>query len=110
MNFCTRISSSVVEAFHGLEQEILVQKFIRESNGADIRAFVVGGRVVAAMRRQAVAGEFRSNLHRGGSAVTMKLPAEYRKTALAAAKALGLRVAGVGPIASAAGPMGGAVD
>jgi ribosomal protein S6--L-glutamate ligase len=98
-------ASSVIEAFHGLDENILIQKFIRESKGADIRAFVVGGRVVAAMRRQAVAGEFRSNLHRGGSASSFKLPAEYRKSALAAARALGLRVAGVDLIESAEGPM-----
>lgn len=98
-------ASSVIEAFHGLDENILIQKFIKESRGADIRAFVVGGRVVAAMKRQAVAGEFRSNLHRGGSASSFKLPAEYRKTALAAARALGLRVAGVDLIESEEGPM-----
>src|SRR5207253_8572803 len=75
-------ASSVIEAFHGLDENILIQKFIKEAKGADIRAFVVGGRVVAAMKRQAVAGEFRSNLHRGGVATAFKLPAEYRKTAL----------------------------
>src|SRR5262245_61672755 len=98
-------ASSVIEAFHGLDENILIQKFIKESRGADIRAFVVGRRVVAAMKRQAVAGEFRSNLHRGGSASSFKLPAEYRKTALAAARALGLRVAGVDLIESEEGPM-----
>lgn len=98
-------ASSVIEAFHGLDENILIQKFIQESKGADIRAFVVGGRVVAAMKRQAVGGEFRSNLHRGGSATAFKLPAEYRKTALLAARALGLRVAGVDLIESAEGPM-----
>ena len=98
-------ASSVIEAFHGLDENILIQKFIREAKGADIRAFVVGRRVVAAIKRQAVAGEFRSNLHRGGSAAAFKLPAEYRKTALAAARALGLRVAGVDLIESADGPM-----
>src|SRR6266852_4668859 len=74
----TRAAGSVIEAFHGLEQNILIQKFIRESKGADIRALVVGRRVVAAMRRQAVAGEFRSNIHRGGTTRKMKLPPEYR--------------------------------
>jgi ribosomal protein S6--L-glutamate ligase len=98
-------ASSVIDAFHGLDENILIQQFIKESKGADIRAFVVGGRVVAAMKRQAVAGEFRSNLHRGGSAAAYKLPAEYRKTALMAARALGLRVAGVDLIESAEGPM-----
>jgi ribosomal protein S6--L-glutamate ligase len=101
----TRAASSVIEAFHGLEQNILIQKFIRESRGADIRALVVGRRVVAAMRRQGVSGEFRSNLHRGGTARKMRLPPDYRKTALAAARVLGLRVAGVDMIESGEGPM-----
>src|SRR5204863_4872518 len=90
-----RAASSVIEAFHGLDENILIQKFIAESKGTDIRALVVGRKVVAAMKRTAVAGEFRSNLHRGGSATKVRLSAEYRKTALAAAKVLGLRVAGV---------------
>jgi ribosomal protein S6--L-glutamate ligase len=101
----TRAASSVIEAFHGLEQNILIQQFIREAQGSDIRALVVGRKVVAAMRRQAVAGEFRSNIHRGGTAKKMRLPADYRKTALAAARLLGLRVAGVDMIESAEGPM-----
>src|SRR5258708_2690248 len=100
-----RAASSVIEAFHGLDQNILIQQFIRESKGADIRALVVGRKVVAAMRRKAVAGEFRSNIHRGGTAKKMKLPSEYRKTALAAARVLGLRVAGAGMIQSRDGPM-----
>jgi ribosomal protein S6--L-glutamate ligase len=101
----TAAASSVIEAFHGLEQNILIQKFIKEANGADIRALVVGRKVVGAMRRQALAGEFRSNLHRGGTAKKFRLPAEYRKTALAAARVLGLRLAGVDMIESAQGPM-----
>jgi ribosomal protein S6--L-glutamate ligase len=100
-----RAAGSVVEAFHGLDQNILIQKFIKEAKGADIRAFVVGRKVVAAMKRQAVTGEFRSNLHRGGSAAKFRLPVEYRKTALAAARVLGLRVAGVDLIESSEGPM-----
>jgi ribosomal protein S6--L-glutamate ligase len=100
-----RAASSVIEAFHGLEQNILIQKFIREARGADIRALVVGRKVVAAMKRQAVAGEFRSNMHRGGTAKKVKLSPEYRRTALAAARVLGLRVAGVDMIESAEGPM-----
>ena len=100
-----RAASSVIEAFHGLEQNILIQKFIAEAKGADIRALVVGRRVVAAMRRQAVSGEFRSNIHRGGKAKQIRLSAEARKTALAAARILGLRVAGVDLIDSAEGPM-----
>jgi ribosomal protein S6--L-glutamate ligase len=98
-------ASSVIEAFHGLDQNILIQKFIKEAKGADIRALVVGRKVVAAMKRQAVAGEFRSNLHRGGSATKFRLPVEYRKTALAAARVLGLNVAGVDLIESGNGPM-----
>src|SRR5437588_3278258 len=100
-----RAAGSVIEAFHGLDQNILIQKFIREAQGSDIRALVVGRRVVAAMRRQAVAGEFRSNIHRGGKSKKVRLPAEYRKTALAAARVLGLRVAGVDMIESTEGPM-----
>jgi ribosomal protein S6--L-glutamate ligase len=96
---------SVVEAFQGLEQEILIQKFIREARGSDIRAIVVGRRVVAAMRRQAVTGEFRANIHRGGTTAKLRLPADYRKTALAAARVLGLRTAGVDMMESDAGPM-----
>src|SRR6516225_7172258 len=98
-------ASSVIEAFQGLDQNILIQKFIKEANGADIRALVVGRKVVAAMRRQAVSGEFRSNIHRGGTARKLRLPAEYRKTALGAARVLGLRVAGVDMIESDEGPM-----
>jgi ribosomal protein S6--L-glutamate ligase len=98
-------ANSVIEAFHGLDQNILIQKFIREANGADIRALVVGRKVVAAMRRQAVSGEFRSNIHRGGKARPMRLSPDYRKTALAAARVLGLRVAGVDMIESKEGPM-----
>jgi ribosomal protein S6--L-glutamate ligase len=98
-------ASSVIEAFQGLDQNILIQKYIKEARGADIRALVVGKKVVAAMRRKAVAGEFRSNIHRGGKATTVRLPAEYRKTALAAARVLGLRVAGVDLIESDDGPM-----
>lgn len=101
----TMAASSVIEAFHGLDQNILIQKFIREAQGADIRALVVGRRVVAAMRRQAVGGEFRSNIHRGGKTKKIRLPPAYRKTALAAARILGLRVAGVDMIESKEGPM-----
>jgi ribosomal protein S6--L-glutamate ligase len=101
----TAAASSVIEAFHGLDQNILIQKFIREANGSDIRAVVVGREVVASMRRQAVAGEFRSNIHRGGKSEKITLPPECRKTALAAARVLGLRLAGVDMIESAEGPM-----
>ena len=98
-------AGSVIEAVHGLDQNILIQKFIREAKGADIRALVVGRKVVAAMKRQAVPGEFRSNLHRGGKSKKLRLPPDYRKTALAAARVLGLRVAGVDMIESDEGPM-----
>ncbi len=98
-------AGSVIEAFHGLDQNILIQKFIREAKGSDIRAFVVGRKVVAAMKRQALAGEFRSNLHRGGKAKPIRLSPEYSRTALAAARVLGLTVAGVDMIESDEGPM-----
>jgi ribosomal protein S6--L-glutamate ligase len=98
-------AGSVIEAFHGLDQNILIQKYIKEAKGSDIRAFVVGRRVVAAMKRQAVAGEFRSNIHRGGKAKPIRLSPEYRRTALAAARVLGLTVAGVDMIESDEGPM-----
>ncbi len=101
----TRAASSVIEAFHGLEQNILIQKFIEEAKGADIRALVVGRKVVAAMKRQAVRGEFRSNLHRGGKARKYRLSPDYRRTALAAARVLGLTLAGVDMIESKEGPM-----
>jgi ribosomal protein S6--L-glutamate ligase len=100
-----RAAGSVIEAFHGLDQNILIQKFIKEAKGADIRAFVVGRKVVAAMKRQAVSGEFRSNLHRGGKAKKIRLSPAYRHTALAAARVLGLTVAGVDMIESDEGPM-----
>jgi ribosomal protein S6--L-glutamate ligase len=98
-------ASSVIEAFHGLDQNILIQRFIKEAKGADIRALVVGRKVLGAMKRQAVAGEFRSNLHRGGNATRFRLSPEARRTALAAARVLGLRVAGVDLIDSNEGPM-----
>jgi ribosomal protein S6--L-glutamate ligase len=100
-----RAASSVIEAFQGLDQNILIQKFIKEARGCDLRALVVGRRVVAAMRRKAVAGEFRSNIHRGGSASSIKLAPEYTRVALEAAQVLGLRVAGVDMIESDQGPM-----
>ncbi len=101
----TVAASSVIEAFHGLDQNILIQQFIHEANGSDLRAVVVGRRVVAAMRRQALAGEFRANIHRGGTARAVDLPPEYRKTAQAAARHLGLRLAGVDMLESSGGPM-----
>ncbi|MCA8941275.1 MAG: 30S ribosomal protein S6--L-glutamate ligase [Planctomycetes bacterium] len=90
-----KAAESVIEAFRGLDANILVQEFISEARGEDIRAFVVGDRVVASMKRTAAAGEFRSNLHRGGSASPVKLTPEERATAVVAAKTMGLKVAGV---------------
>ena len=98
-------SQSVIEAFRGLYANFLVQEFIREANGADIRCFVVGGKVVAAMRRQGREGEFRSNLHRGGSASAAQLNAAETDTALRAARVMGLNVAGVDLLRSRRGPL-----
>jgi ribosomal protein S6--L-glutamate ligase len=98
-------SQSVIEAFRGLYANFLVQEFIREANGADIRCFVVGGKVVAAMRRQGREGEFRSNLHRGGSATAVELNAAETDTALRAARTMSLNVAGVDLLRSRRGPL-----
>jgi ribosomal protein S6--L-glutamate ligase len=98
-------AKSVIEAFRGLDANILVQEFIKEAGGTDIRAFVIGGRVVAAMLRQGAEGEFRSNLHRGGSAKLIKITPEERSTAVRAARALGLNVCGVDMLRSNHGPV-----
>ncbi len=98
-------SQGVIEAFRGLYVNFLVQEFIGEADGADIRCFVVGGRVVAAMRRQAADGEFRSNLHRGGKATKARLNAKEIDTALRAARTLGLNLAGVDLLRSKRGPL-----
>ncbi len=95
-----KAAESVIAAFREVDANILVQEFLEEAQGSDVRAFVVGRRVVAAMRRQAPAGEFRSNLHRGGSAEPTRLSREERQVALRAAGALGLSVAGVDLIRS----------
>ena len=100
-----KAAQSVVEAFHGLKARIIVQEYIKEAKGADIRAFVVNGKVVGAMKRQGAEGEFRSNLHRGGEATVIKLSRAEKKAALNAAKALGLDVAGVDMLQSARGPL-----
>jgi ribosomal protein S6--L-glutamate ligase len=100
-----KAAESVIGAFRQLDANILVQQYIKEAGGADIRAFVVGGKVVAAMRRQGAPGEFRSNLHRGGHAEAIKLTASERSTAVRAAKSMGLSVAGVDMLQSAEGPM-----
>ena len=99
------VSQSVIEAFRGLYANFLVQEFIREAKGADIRCFVVGGKVVAAMRRQAKDGEFRSNLHRGGSAAATELSASEIDIALRAARTMGLNIAGVDLLRSRRGPL-----
>ena len=101
----SKAAESVIEAFMGLKADILVQEFIEEAGGSDIRCLVVGGKVVAAMRRQAPEGEFRSNLHRGGSASLVKITKEERATAVSAAKILGLSVAGVDLLRSNRGPL-----
>ena len=90
-----RSAKSVIEAFRGAGVNIMVQEFIKEAGGSDIRAFVVGGRVIAAMKRQGAEGEFRSNLHRGGSANMIRITPEERSTALRAARSMGLNVCGV---------------
>ncbi len=100
-----KAAESVIEAFMGLKANIMVQEYIKEAGGADIRCFVVGGKVVAAMRRQAQPGEFRSNLHRGGSAEVIKITPEERSTAVRAAKIMGLNVAGVDLLRSNHGPL-----
>lgn len=100
-----KAAESVIEAFLGLNADIMVQEYIKEAGGADIRCFVVGGKVVAAMKRQAAEGEFRSNLHRGGSASLIKLKPEERQTAVKAAKIMGLNVAGVDLLRSDRGPV-----
>lgn len=88
-------AESVIQAFMGLKANIMVQEYIKEAGGADIRCFVIGEKVVAAMKRQAMPGEFRSNLHRGGQAELVKITPEERSTAIRAAKAMGLQVCGV---------------
>ncbi len=98
-------ASSVIDAFRGLEAHFLCQEFIKEAGGSDIRAFVVGGRVVAAMKRQGKEGEFRSNLHRGGTASVVRITPEERSTAIRAARTLGLNVAGVDMLRSNHGPV-----
>ncbi len=98
-------AKSVIEAFRGANVNILVQEFIKEAGGTDIRALVVGGKVVAAMKRTGAADDFRSNLHRGGSAQIVKITPEERSTALRAAKHMGLNVCGVDMLRSNHGPV-----
>ena len=98
-------ATSVIEAFRGLNANILVQEFIAEAKGSDLRCFVVGSKVIAAMKRQGAPGEFRSNLHRGGGASKIKLTPEERTTAVRAAKTMGLKIAGVDLLRSNHGPV-----
>ncbi len=102
----TRTSArSMIEAFGGVEANIMVQEFIKEANGTDVRAFVIGGKVVASMQRKGAPGDFRSNLHRGGKAQSIKITPEERSTAVRAAKILGLNVCGVDMLRSNHGPV-----
>jgi ribosomal protein S6--L-glutamate ligase len=99
-----KIAQAIIETLQSARQNVLIQAFVRESRGTDIRAFVVGNRVVAAMRRRAQGDEFRSNVHRGGRTEAVKLEPEYERTAIRAAQVLGLRVAGVDMLEGASGP------
>lgn len=100
-----KAAESVINAFKSLNANILVQEFIKEANGKDLRLFVVDGKVVAAMQREAAAGEFRANIHMGGTASVVKVTSEEKKIAIRAAKAMDLKVAGVDIIRSSKGPL-----
>ncbi len=100
-----KAAQSVIEAFHGLKARIIIQEFIKEAKGSDIRAFIVDGEVVGAMKRQARDGEFRSNLHRGGQASVVKLSRQEKSTAITVARKMGLGVAGVDMLPSKRGPL-----
>ena len=100
-----KAAESVIDAFWGLQSYILIQEYIKEAGGSDIRCFVIGGKVVAAMLRQAKEGEFRANLHRGGQAISVKLTPQERQIAARAAKIIGLDVAGVDILRSNRGPL-----
>jgi ribosomal protein S6--L-glutamate ligase len=98
-------AKSIIEAFRGLNAQIMVQEFIKEAKGVDIRCLVIGGKVVASMQRKGAEDDFRSNLHRGGTATTIRITPEERSTAVRAAKTLGLNVAGVDMLRSNHGPV-----
>lgn len=100
-----KAAASVIEAFRGLQADFMVQEFVKEAEGADIRCFVVGEKVVAAMMRKGAEGEFRSNLHRGGTASLVKITPEERRTAVRSARVMGLNVAGVDLLRSSRGPV-----
>ena len=99
-----KAAESVISAFRGLKANFLVQDFVKESAGEDVRCFVVGNRVVASIKRTAQKGEFRSNLHQGGSAAVTKISARERTAAIKAARAFGLNMAGVDLLRSSTGP------
>lgn len=100
-----KAAESIIQAFHSMKARVIVQEYIEEAKGEDIRAFIIDGKVVGAMKRQGVEGEFRSNIHRGGSGKLIKLSKEERRAALIAAKAMGLSVAGVDMLQSQRGPL-----
>ena len=100
-----KAAESVINAFKSLQANLLVQEFVKEADGKDIRCFVVNGKVIASIQRQAPPGEFRANVHLGGKASTVKITAEEKKLAIQAAKVLGLKVAGVDIIRSSKGPL-----
>jgi len=100
-----KAAESVINAFKSLQANILVQEFIQEAEGKDLRCFVVNNRVVASIQRQAAPGEFRANLHQGGTASPVKITRDERRIAVRAAKAMGLNVAGVDMIRSERGPL-----
>ena len=100
-----KAAQSVIEAFNGVRARIIIQEFVKEAKGADLRVFVVNGEVVGAMKRQAKAGEFRSNLHRGGTSSIYKLNRTEKATAVTAAKKMGLDVAGVDMLPTKRGPL-----
>ena len=100
-----KAAESMIEAFHSMKARVIVQEFIEEAKGADLRAFVIGNRVVGAMKRQGKEGEFRSNLHQGGTGKLVKLTKEQKDVALTAARAMGLSIAGVDLLESSRGPL-----
>lgn len=100
-----KAAESIIEAFHSMKARVIVQEFIEEAKGADIRAFIIDNKVVGAMKRQGKEGEFRSNLHQGGTGTLIKLTKQEREVALTAAKAMGLSIAGVDMLQSERGPL-----
>ncbi|MDJ1471260.1 30S ribosomal protein S6--L-glutamate ligase [Cytophagaceae bacterium YF14B1] len=100
-----KAAKSIIETFYDMKTNIMVQEFVGEANGSDIRAFVVNGKVIGAMRRQSKLGDFRSNLHRGGKGEPIKLSKAEKETAIAAAEAMGLGIAGVDMLPSHRGPL-----